>query len=187
MFDLEELAGRVQRLRGERGLTLAGLAERSSVSVSMLSAVERADKAPTVVVLARIAEGLGVPLVSLLEDEGGRRLVVRRRAAQDRSTHPGGWEKAVVSPVVAGVNFELVRVVLPAGCDAGAFPAYARGSHEYVVVEEGALRLTVGEQVADLEAGDSAYFEADQEHGFANAAEVPCAYYVAALIMRPRG
>ncbi len=187
MFDLEKLAGRVQRLRGDRGLTLSGLAERCSVSVSMLSAVERAEKAPTVVVLARIADGLGVPLVSLLEDDGDRRLVVRRSAAQDRSTHPGGWEKAVVSPVVAGVNFELVRVVLPAGCDAGGFPAYARGSHEYVAVEEGVLRLAVGEQVADLEAGDSAYFEADQEHGFANTGDEPCAYYVAALIMRPRG
>jgi XRE family transcriptional regulator, regulator of sulfur utilization len=186
VFDLLELAGRVQRLRIDRGLTLSGLAERCAVSVSMLSAVERAAKAPTVVVLARIAEGLGVPLVSLLEEDD-RRLVVRRRAAQDRSTHPGGWEKAVVSPVVAGVNFELVRVVLPVGCDAGEFPAYARGSHEYVVVEEGVLRLRVGEQAVDLGAGDSAYFEADQAHEFANAGDVPCAYYVAALIMRPRG
>jgi transcriptional regulator with XRE-family HTH domain len=187
MFDLEELADRLQRLRGERGLTLAGLAERSSVSVSMLSAVERADKAPTVVVLARIADGLGVPLVALLEDGSDRRLVVRRNADQDRSTRAGGWERAVVSPVVAGVNFELVRVTLPAGCDAGGFPAYARGSHEYVVVEEGSLRLTVGSRVVDLGAGDSAYFEADQEHGFANAGDGPCAYYVAALIMRSRG
>lgn len=153
----------------------------------MLSAVERAEKAPTVVVLARIAEGLGVSLVSLLEDGGERRLVVRRRVAQDRSSHPGGWEKAVVSPVVAGVNFELVRVVLPAGCDAGGFPAYARGSHEYVVVEAGELRLRVGEEVVGLEAGDSAYFEADQEHGYANPGGVPCVYHVAALIMRSRG
>ncbi|HEX6341490.1 XRE family transcriptional regulator [Umezawaea sp.] len=187
MFDLDELARRIQRLRAERGHTLSALATRCSVSVSMLSAVERAEKAPTVVVLARIADGLGVPLVSLLEDDEERRFVVRRRAEQERSTHPGGWEKTVVSPVVAGVNFELVRVVLPVGCDAGGFPAYARGSHEYVVVETGTLRLTVGERVVGLGAGDSAYFEADQEHGFANAGGEPCVYHVAALIMRPRG
>jgi quercetin dioxygenase-like cupin family protein len=186
VFILEDLAQRVQHLRGDRGLTLSALAERCSVSVSMLSAVERAEKAPTVVVLARIAEGLGVSLVSLLEDDD-RRLVVRRSASQDRSTHPGGWEKTVVSPVVAGVNFELVRVVLPVGCDAGGFPAYARGSHEYVVVEVGELRLRVGERVVGLGVGDSAYFEADQEHGFANAGGVPCVYHVAALIMRARG
>ena len=92
----------------------------------------------------------------------------------------------VVSPVVAGVNFELVRVTLPAGCDAGEFPAYARGSHEYIAVERGTLRLTVEKQVIDLEAGDSTYFEADQVHAYANTSDEPCTYYVAALIMRPR-
>jgi quercetin dioxygenase-like cupin family protein len=187
MFDLEELARRIQRLRAERGLTLAGLAERCSVSVSMLSAVERAEKAPTVVVLDRIAAGLDVSLVALLDDDSDRRLVVRRAAVQDHVVHATGWEKVVVSPVVAGVNFELVRVTLPAGCDAGAFPAYARGSHEYVAVEHGALRLTVDRQVIDLAEGDSAYFEADRVHEFANTTDEPCVYYVAALIMRPRG
>ncbi|WP_309112545.1 XRE family transcriptional regulator [Saccharothrix sp.] len=186
MFELTELADRIQRLRGERRLTLSALAERCSVSVSMLSAVERAEKAPTVTVLARIAEGLDVPLIALLEDIGDRRVVVRRRADQERTVHAAGWERVVVSPVVAGVNFELVRVTLPAGCDAGAFPAYARGSHEYVAVEQGTLRLTVGGRVIDLAVGDSTYFEADQAHGFANTTDEVCAYYVAALIMRPR-
>ncbi|MEQ0558465.1 XRE family transcriptional regulator [Amycolatopsis sp. NEAU-NG30] len=185
MFELEELAGRIQRLRSERQLTLTALAERCAVSVSMLSAVERAVKSPTVTVLARIAEGLEVPLVALLQDDD-RRVVVRRRATQERTVDPAGWERVVVSPVVAGVNFELVRVTLPAGCDAGEFPAYARGSHEYVVVEQGALRLTVEGQVIDLAAGDSTYFEADRVHAFANITGEPCAYYVAALIMRPR-
>lgn len=185
MFELVELAERIQRLRSERQLTLTALAERCSVSVSMLSAVERAEKAPTVTVLARIAEGLEVPLVALLQDDD-RRIVVRRRADQEHTVNPAGWERVVVSPVVAGVNFELVRVTIPAGCDAGEFPAYARGSHEYVAVEQGALRLTVEGQVIELEAGDSAYFEADQVHAYANVTGESCSYYVAALIMRPR-
>jgi transcriptional regulator with XRE-family HTH domain len=186
VFELKELADRIQRLRGERRLTLTALAERCSVSVSMLSAVERAEKAPTVTVLARIAEGLDVALIALLDDDADRRVVVRRHAEQERAVHETGWERVVVSPVVAGVNFELVRVTLPAGCDAGAFPAYARGSHEYVAVEQGSLRLTVDHQVIDLGAGDSTYFEADQAHAFANTGAEPCVYYVAALIMRPR-
>jgi hypothetical protein len=31
------------------------------------------------------------------------------------------------------------------------------------------------------------YFTADVSHGYADTASVPCTYYVAALIMRPRG
>ncbi|TDB83015.1 cupin domain-containing protein [Actinomadura sp. KC216] len=115
------------------------------------------------------------------------RIIVRRAAEQDVSDHPGGWRRAILSPVVPGVNLELLRATLPPGCDAGSFPAYAPGSHEYVAVETGRLQLTVGGTRLHLEAGDSAYFAADIAHGYANPSpEDACAYYVAALIMRPR-
>lgn len=186
MFDLAKLAHRLQQLRAERGLSLAALAERSSVSVSMLSAIERAAKAPTVVVLARIADGLEISLTALLEDTPDRRLIIRRHADQESADHTDGWRRVVLSPVIAGVNFELVRITLPPHCDAGEFPAYARGSHEYLAVEEGTLQLTIGDQTVLMSAGDSAYFEADQLHHFANATNEPCTYYLAAMIMRPR-
>ncbi|MQA07667.1 MAG: cupin domain-containing protein [Pseudonocardiaceae bacterium] len=186
MLDLEQLGARIQAARTERGLTLSELAEYSSVSVSMLSSVERGGKAPTVVVLARIAEGLQVRLTSLLADPDNERVIVRRAAEQDTMHEPDGWTRTVLSPVVPGVNFEWVRTTLPPGCDAGTFPAYAAGSHEYVVVHSGSLRLTVDDRTFELTAGDSVYFAADVPHGYANHGRRPCTYYIAALIMRPR-
>src|SRR5450432_1286526 len=53
MIDLGELGARIQALRRDRGLTLQELAEAAPVSASMLSSVERGQKAPTIVVLAR--------------------------------------------------------------------------------------------------------------------------------------
>ncbi|MEU4746931.1 cupin domain-containing protein [Actinosynnema sp. NPDC023658] len=185
MLDLVVLGGRVQGLRHDRGLTLQQLADAASVSVSMLSSVERGQKAPTVVVLARIADGLGVPLADLVAQ--GRRVVVRRAADQDTVDEPGGWRRTILTPVVPGVNFEWIRTTLPPGCDAGEFPAYAPGSHEFVAVESGSLRLTLGGQAVHLDAGDSAYFAADVVHGYANPGSTPCSYHVAALVMRPRG
>lgn len=186
MFALETLAQRIQALRAARGLTLQQLAETSAVSVSMLSSVERAEKAPTIVVLARVAEGLGVSLARLVAEPDADRVIVRRAGEQDATTHPGGWRRVILSPVVPGVNFELLRTTLPPGCDAGTFPAYAVGSHEYVAVESGQLRLTIGERTVTLGAGDSVYFAADVAHGYANDTDAPCSYYVAALIMRSR-
>lgn len=187
MFDLEKLGARVQRLRHERGLTLAELAAGTDVSISMLSAVERGQKAPTVVVLSRVADGLGIGLADLVDEIEPGRLIVRREADQDVIDEPGGWRRAILSPVVPGVNFEWIRTTLPGGCDAGEFPAYAPGSHEFVVVQAGTVRLRLGDQVVDLSAGDSAYFAADVAHAYANPLGDPCTYYVAALIMRPRG
>lgn len=185
-MDLAELGARVQALRRDRGLTLQDLAGAAAVSASMLSSVERGRKAPTIVVLARIADGLGVPLSELIVP-GGNRVIVRRATNQDVIDEPGGWRREILSPVVPGVNFEWIRTTLPPGADPGPFPAYAPGSHEFVVVESGALRLTIGAEEVLLQAGDSVYFPADATHRYANAGDVRCVYYVAALIMRPRG
>lgn len=184
-MELVELGKRIQTLRRDRDLTLQTLAETAAVSVSMLSAVEHGQKAPTIVVLARIADGLGVPLASLVAPPEDR-VIVRRAAEQDRIDEPGGWHRVILSPVVPGVNVEWIRSTLPPGCDAGQFPAYAPGSHEYVAVQSGTLRLTVGDRRFDLVAGDSAYFAADTTHGYANPGATPCTYHIAALIMRPR-
>jgi transcriptional regulator with XRE-family HTH domain len=184
--DLESLGQRVQALRTDRGLTLRDLADRSDVSVSMLSSVERGEKAPTVVVLDRIATGLDVTLASLVAEPDVERIIVRRADDQDRVDEPGGWQRTILTPVVPGVNFEWIRSTLPPGCDAGTFPAYAGGSHEFVAVASGTLTLTVGERELTLSAGDSVYFAADAPHAYANRGQTQCVYHVAALIMRSR-
>ena len=185
-MDLEVLGSYIHTLRSERGLTLASLAAAASVSPSMLSAVERGQKAPTITVLSRIAEGLGLPVSRLVAvpDEG--RLIVRRAGDQEVIDEPGGWQRAILSPVVPGVNFECIRSTLPPGCDPGDFPAYAPGSHEFVVVDGGTLHLTVGDYTVELGVGDSAYFSADAPHRYTNPGSTPCMYHIAALIMRPR-
>jgi transcriptional regulator with XRE-family HTH domain len=184
--DLEALGERVQTVRMDRGLTLRELADRSDVSVSMLSSVERGEKAPTVVVLDRIATGLDVSLASLVAADEAARVIVRRAADQDRVDEPGGWQRTILSPVVPGVNFEWIRSTLPPGCDAGTFHAYAPGSHEFVAVQSGTLNLTIGERELALSAGDSVYFAGDAPHGYANRGQTRCIYHVAALVMRPR-
>ncbi|MFD4249598.1 helix-turn-helix domain-containing protein [Amycolatopsis thermoflava] len=183
-MDLDALGRRIQTARTGRGMTLQGLADRSGVSVSMLSAVERGSKAPTVVVLDRIAEGLGLPLTDLLTEPP--RMVVRRAADQDVVDEPGGWQRTILTPVVPGVNFEWIRSTLPAGCEAGTYPPYAAGSHEFIYVQSGVLTLTIDEDTLELEEGDSLYLPADVTLSYANRAATPCTYYVAALIMRPR-
>jgi transcriptional regulator with XRE-family HTH domain len=185
-MDLSQLGKRVQGLRGERGMTLHDLAAASSVSVSMLSAVERGQKAATVTVLDRIAAGLGMPLSALIALAADSGVIVRRAAEQDVIDEPGGWQRIILTPVVAGVNFEWIRTMLPAGCDVGRYPAYAPGSHEFVAVDSGILRLRLDDREIDLDAGDSIYFAADTQHGYANPGTVPCIYHVAAIIMRPR-
>jgi transcriptional regulator with XRE-family HTH domain len=175
----ERLGARMKDLRRERGLTLEELAEHSGVSRAMISKVERGEKNPTLVVAAKVAEGLGVTLSELLGVEERREVVVvpreRRMVMRDPET---GFERQLLSPAFGGRGIEFVCNVVPEGSTSGEFPPHHRGVEEYVVVEKGRLRAVIGGEEHLLEEGDALYFEADASHRFDNAGDGECSYYL---------
>ena len=175
----ERLGARVKELRRRRGWTLEDLAERAGVSRAMISKVERGEKNPTLVVAAKVAEGLGVTISELLGVEERREIVVipreRRMIMRDSET---GFERQLLSPTFGGRGVEFVRNVVPYGSTSGEFPPHRRGVEEYVVVEKGRLRTVVGCEERLLEAGDAMYFEANVSHRFDNTGDGECSYYL---------
>lgn len=178
-LSLSVLGQRIRDERMGRGLSLEELSARARVSRSMLSAVERGAKAPTVIVLDRIATGLGTSLARILGEERRARLVLLRRRDQQVARDPAGWERRILSPVLPGVEFEFMRTTLGPKVDAGEFLPHARGSREYVAVERGTLRLTIDGAEHLLHAGDAIYYDGDVRHGFANPGAGGCVYYLA--------
>lgn len=176
---LSELGRRVHAERTRRGLSLQALSERARVSRSMVSAIERGAKAPTVIVLDRIATALNTSLSRLMEPEERASVIVLRHRDQVVARDPSGWQRRILSPVLPGVEFELMRTTLKPGVDAGVFLPHAKGSREYVAVEKGTLLLTLDGEPYTLHAGDSIYYDGDCDHGFANPGKRPCAYYLA--------
>jgi transcriptional regulator with XRE-family HTH domain len=179
------LGGRIRGLRRERGLTLDLLAERSGVSRAMISKLERGEKNPTLVVAAKVAEGLGVRLSQLVGVEERREVVVvprgRRMVVRDPET---GFERQLLSPSLGGRGIEFIKNVVPEDSTSGEFPPHRRGVEEYVVVERGRLRAFLGGEDYLLEEGDALYFEADVSHRFDNAGTGECSYY---LVIASRG
>jgi transcriptional regulator with XRE-family HTH domain len=173
------LGGRVKRLRRRRGLTLEELAGLSGVSRAMISKLERGEKNPTLVVVAKLAEGLGVTLSQLAGMEERREVVVvpreRRMVMRDPET---GFERQLLSPNFVGRGVEFIRNEIPEGSTSGEFPPHRRGVEEHIVVERGSLRATVGGEEYLLGEGDALYFEADVTHRFDNAGEGECSYYL---------
>ncbi len=135
--DLDALGERIRHERARRRLSLSELAAKAGVSRSMLSAVERGSKAPTVLVLDRIATGLDTSIARLLGEERAGRVILLRHGDQEVARDRAGWERRILSPVLPGIEFELMRTTLGAGVDAGVFAAHAPGSREYLAVERG--------------------------------------------------
>ncbi|WP_142249806.1 XRE family transcriptional regulator [Bradyrhizobium sp. UNPF46] len=166
---LTRIAQAIRRRRGELSLTVRALASRSGVSSSMISDVERAAKSPTISTLAALSEALEIPLSTLVESQEPARLRVVKAAERQWLVESGtGAKRDRFVPTVAGSEVEFLRYVVPPKTLAGPFPAHAPGTIEHVYLVAGAIRITLGNDVADLEAGDSCSCYADLPHGFDN-------------------
>jgi transcriptional regulator with XRE-family HTH domain len=115
---LADLGNRIREERRRRNLSLQQLAEKARVSRSMLSAVERGDKALSVLILDQIATGLGSSIARLLESEQEGRVVLVRAENQKVAADPSGWEHRILSPVLPDVEFEFMRTTLQPGVQA---------------------------------------------------------------------
>lgn len=172
------LGARIRTERSDRRLTLEDLASLSGVSRSMLSAIERGTKVPTVIVLDRVANALGVSVSRLLDEERPETVVVLRRDDQ-KLVSGDGWERHIVSPVVHGVDFEMGRVQFAPGADAGEFAPHLPGWTEYFVVERGTVEITLDRRRSYiLNTGDSLYFQSDVTHSFRNPGTTESVGYV---------
>lgn len=62
------VANKIKALRKARNISQHELEERSGVSQSAISSIERGEKAPTIETLQMLANGLRVPVTDLLDE-----------------------------------------------------------------------------------------------------------------------
>src|SRR5579862_6694754 len=178
-LDMTVVGRRVRDLRRQKDLSLEALAKLSGVSFSMLSAVERGQKVPSILVMGQIATALGTSIGRLVDEERSPRVVIMRAAEQRVVKDPVGIERRSLSPVLPGIEFELMRMTIAPHTNAGTFPPHQPGSREYLAVETGTLTLTLEGTDHVLHAGDSIYHDGDYRHGYRNDGDTPCTYYLA--------
>ncbi|MFE5480068.1 helix-turn-helix domain-containing protein [Nocardia sp. NPDC056541] len=182
--DRDDLAGafgrNVRRRREEAGLTLEQLSTQSSVSRAMLSKVERGEKSPTIGVASRIAHALDASLSDLVGGAAaaasGVAVVLRKNDRPVFRDPETGFERHMVSAAPGAGGGEMVVHYLPAQVSTGLLPAYPAGTEKQLVVLEGTLTVAIGGIIEILNTGDSLFFQADADHGFANRTDAPCEY-----------
>jgi transcriptional regulator with XRE-family HTH domain len=176
------LAGRLRSLRSEQGLTLDGLADRTGVSRSMISLIERGESSPTAVVLDKLAAGLGVTLASLFAEKASvSASPLSRRADQLLWRDPSsGYLRRNLSAPGFPSPIELVEVVLPPGARVAYDTAQRSvGIGQQIWLIEGEIDLTLGDETYRLATGDCLSMRLDQPILFRNPSEQPARYVVA--------
>jgi transcriptional regulator with XRE-family HTH domain len=176
------LATRLRDLRMENGMTLDGLSERTGVSRSMISLIERGESSPTAAVLDKLAAGLGVTLASLFaeKDSKGASPLARRADQRVWRDPDSGYMRRNLSPAGFPSPIELVEVVLPPGARVAYDTGHrAAAVHQQIWIIEGEIDLTLGEESYHLSAGDCLSMRLDRPTIFRNLVERPARYVVA--------
>jgi transcriptional regulator with XRE-family HTH domain len=157
-----------KRQREAAGMSLRMLATRSGISASMISDIERGAKSPTVITVVRLAEALGVSAAALIDggaDPSSRIRILRRDDAAG-GDHPASWKS--LGPATPGSRIDFVRYQIPPATVLGPADAHAPGTVEHMHVAAGTVRVTVGDETAEMFAGDSCSCRTDVPHGVEN-------------------
>jgi transcriptional regulator with XRE-family HTH domain len=143
----------VRRWRAERGLTLAGVAERTGLNIGYLSQIENGKAVPSIGCLTTLSSALDVPIAWFFIDESPAPVVVRRAERPVLDVDGMRIER------VDGGGSRDVAIVEVAGAQ-GAHPgAHAHVGDEHHIVLRGGFRMTQGDHV--LEAGPGDYVRWD--------------------------
>jgi transcriptional regulator with XRE-family HTH domain len=179
----QRIAERVRGLRAGQGLSLDALANKSGVSRSMISLIERGESSPTAVVLEKLAAGLGVTLASLFDAPTAAQAPagpVARREDQPQWRDPAsGYLRRNVSPPGVPQPMRIVEVHFPPGGRV-AFDNSGRDVrvHQQVWVLQGTIDVTVGEDRYRLCEGDCLAMQLDRPTMFHNPTRKPARYAV---------
>ena len=171
------IGSRIKTLRGERGLSLDGLAAQAGVSRAMLSRIERGESSPTAQLLNRICAGLGIALSALFAGAEATRPLARRADQPVWRDPASGYRRRIVSPPGQGA-VEVVEVEFPAGGHVGFDNHRMEATAQQVWVLDGTLDLTLGQETTRLEAGDCLAMRLDRPIAFHNPGAAPCRYAV---------
>lgn len=161
---LAEVGERLSALRRDRGVTLAGLAERTGISISTLSRLEAGKRRATLELLLPIARAHDVSLDELLGT----------RAAEDPRVRaePLRFHDVVAWPLTRAPGQPRAYKMIYPPTRTAPSPTSHEG-FEWVYVLSGRLRLVLGDQDFTMASGEAAEFDTRTPHWLGSAGDGP--------------
>jgi transcriptional regulator with XRE-family HTH domain len=185
---LTTISTNLKRLRTRQGHSLERLAKLAGVSRAMLSQIETSKSVPTISLLLKVADALGVPLANLLVTPASRVTVVLPKSrAKIVSTSNGRFTSRALFPSDGNRRAEFYEVRI-AGQHREVAEPQAAGTKENIVVVEGRIELAVGnEQPVLVPQGDAVQFHADVPHSYRNLDAKEAVVHVVLVYVEPVG
>lgn len=166
-----DVGSQLRQHRRSMKLTLNELSQRASLSVGLLSQIERGITSPSLKSLHLICDALNFPVGWLFDQTSDsnpaeRSTVVRQGARRTLSLGAFGLKKELLSPDLGGNLQMYLMTIRPEGHSGPE--SYAHDGEEGGMVLAGTLKLSVEGQDMMLYEGDAFRFSSGRKHRFSN-------------------
>lgn len=177
-FDLDQYIGiKVKKARLEEGLKLVDVARISGISQGMVSKIENAQVSTSLETLSRLCDAIGLPISKLFTEydrhDDGAQFTKADEGLEvvRRGTDKGHTYQLLTYKRGGKTSFEPFMVTMDDLSE--EFPTFSHPGEEFIYLVSGRLVYRHGNQLYEMEAGDSLTFDGEVPHGPETLVEVP--------------
>ena len=163
------LGKKIREIRMSKGLKLAELAEKTGLSTSYISLLERDLTSPSISSLRKIAEALEIPLFHFLIEENKSSVLIRKGERKKLALPNSNIIHEYVTPLPMGNQVKPKQEIIYTELESGTWSSDEPMSHradECLLVLEGEIEVQVGMEAYTLSEGDSLYIEEMLPHRY---------------------
>jgi transcriptional regulator with XRE-family HTH domain len=164
----KRIAEKIREIRKTRGLTLHQLGHETGLSKALLSRIENNRVSPPIATLAKISQGLGVPISVFFseEEEEGQSCAVTRKKDRKPLVRKGtkiGFTYYSLTSLTGPHTIEPFVVSYPVISKEPSL-LFDHPGEEFVFVLKGKMELIHGKERIRLHSGDAAHFDPSVPH-----------------------
>lgn len=162
-----KLGENIKRLRLDKRMTLKEVSNRSGLSISFLSQVERSISSVTMTSLKKISEALGVSVSYFFQsNQDGASSILRKSNRVELNSQDMAFKFSNLSGGIPNPIFEPIIATLMPG-ETQRKP-YSHLGQEFLYVLKGVLTVNLDEKEYKLMTGDSLHIDSTTPHTWYN-------------------
>ena len=165
----QAIGGRLREERHRLGLTLQDVADRSGLSLGMISKIENAQTSPSLRTLARLSQALEVPVTTFFRGFEEERDASYVRAGDGielvRQGTRHGHRYELLAAAKSGAARRVQPFLVTLTEQRETFPLFQHEGVEFLYALDGSFVYRYGRHTYDMDPGDSLMFDGEIPHG----------------------
>ncbi|MFE8698440.1 helix-turn-helix domain-containing protein [Cytobacillus sp. FJAT-53684] len=163
----KSIGEKIKIARKSNGLTLKEISEKTQLSISFISQVERSKSSVTLESLKKISEAIGLnPSYFFSNQDGESKATIKRDVLNENNMTQNSFIYKDLSGNLPNQLFTPILVTLNPGDNRGK--PFSHKGQEFIYVLEGILSILLDDEEYNLKPGDCIHFDASHLHYWFN-------------------